>query len=187
LSAVARSAQPSTSLPAPTQLHEPLNRGYEWRFLLGLMARYERKAKLFPSIYATRKSIGPVRSIREFDTIIKIRWPDLLGFAAMTETTTTTSSRQRRVVEPRSSRVAHAGWHVTPRTNPSFACFPRPAPSSKDPYGDLCRRPATAPLRLPTILTPESAVLARQTKFTGQEATVSLPRPAHGGNRDAKL
>ena len=60
--------------PGADALHEPLNRGYEWRFLLGLMARYERKAKLFPSIYATRKSIGPVRSIREFDNKIVARY-----------------------------------------------------------------------------------------------------------------
>ena len=55
-------------------LHEPLNRGYEWHFLRGLMARYARKAKLFPSIYATRREIGPVRSIREFDGKIVARY-----------------------------------------------------------------------------------------------------------------
>jgi predicted alpha/beta-fold hydrolase len=55
-------------------LHEPLNRAYEWRFLVGLMARYSRKAKLFPGIYATRKTIGPVRSIREFDNKIVARY-----------------------------------------------------------------------------------------------------------------
>ena len=48
-------------------LHEGLNRLYEWNFLRGLSARYKRKAKLYPGIYASRKSIGPVRSIREFD------------------------------------------------------------------------------------------------------------------------
>jgi predicted alpha/beta-fold hydrolase len=55
-------------------LHEPLNRGYEWRFLRGLMARYARKAELFPSIYATSREIGPVRSIREFDGKIVARY-----------------------------------------------------------------------------------------------------------------
>jgi predicted alpha/beta-fold hydrolase len=55
-------------------LHEPLNRGYEWRFLRGLMARYSRKAKLFPGIYATPREIGPVRSIREFDNKIVARY-----------------------------------------------------------------------------------------------------------------
>jgi len=47
-------------------LHEPQNRLYEWRFLRGLMRRLRRKAELFPEIYRIG-SIGPVRSIREFD------------------------------------------------------------------------------------------------------------------------
>jgi predicted alpha/beta-fold hydrolase len=55
-------------------LHEPLNRAYEWKFLRGLLARYTRKTKLFPGIYASRKSIGPVRSIREFDDKIVARY-----------------------------------------------------------------------------------------------------------------
>jgi uncharacterized protein len=55
-------------------LHEPLNRGYEWRFLRGLMARYARKAELFPGIYATPREIGPVRSIRQFDGKIVARY-----------------------------------------------------------------------------------------------------------------
>ena len=60
--------------PGADALHEPLNRAYEWRFLRGLLARYSRKAKLFPDIYAPRKSIGPVRSIREFDNKIVARY-----------------------------------------------------------------------------------------------------------------
>jgi predicted alpha/beta-fold hydrolase len=55
-------------------LHKGLNRLYEWRFLRGLLARYKRKAKLYPGIYASRKSIGPVRSIREFDDKIVARY-----------------------------------------------------------------------------------------------------------------
>ena len=55
-------------------LHEPLNRAYEWKFLRGLMARYRRKAKLFPDIYAPPQEIGPVRSIREFDDKIVARY-----------------------------------------------------------------------------------------------------------------
>jgi predicted alpha/beta-fold hydrolase len=55
-------------------LHEPLNRGYESKFLRGLIARYRRKAKLFPDIYATPKAIGPVRSIRQFDDKILARY-----------------------------------------------------------------------------------------------------------------
>jgi hypothetical protein len=57
-------------------LHEGFNRTYEWKFLLGLMARYRRKAKLFPEIYAPMEEIGPVRSIREFDNKIVARYWD---------------------------------------------------------------------------------------------------------------
>jgi len=60
--------------PGADALHEPLNRAYEWRFLCSLLARYRRKAKLFPEIYASRKAIGPVRSIREFDDKIVARY-----------------------------------------------------------------------------------------------------------------
>ena len=47
-------------------LHEPANRIYEWHFLRRLMRRFRLKASLFPGVY-TRTSIGPVRSLREFD------------------------------------------------------------------------------------------------------------------------
>ncbi|MGA3080580.1 MAG: alpha/beta fold hydrolase [Terracidiphilus sp.] len=60
--------------PGADALHEPLNLGYEYRFLRGLLARYARKAALFPGIYASRKSIGPVRSIRQFDDKIVARY-----------------------------------------------------------------------------------------------------------------
>jgi len=60
-------------------LHEPFNRGYEWRFLRGLMARYRRKTELFPAIYASAKEIGPVRSIRQFDDKIVARYWDFLN------------------------------------------------------------------------------------------------------------
>ena len=60
--------------PGADALHEGFNRLYEWRFLRGLLARYKRKTKLFPGIYASRKSIGPVRSIREFDDKIVARY-----------------------------------------------------------------------------------------------------------------
>jgi hypothetical protein len=55
-------------------LHEPANRLYEWKFLRGLLARYRRKARLFPGVYATPESIGPVRSIRQFDDRIVARY-----------------------------------------------------------------------------------------------------------------
>jgi len=57
-------------------LHEGVNRLYEWRFLLGLKARYQRKARLFPEIYAPADEIGPIRSIREFDNKIVARYWD---------------------------------------------------------------------------------------------------------------
>jgi len=57
-------------------LHEGFNRLYEWKFLRGLIARYRRKAQLFPEIYAPPEQIGPVRSIREFDDKIVARYWD---------------------------------------------------------------------------------------------------------------
>jgi hypothetical protein len=60
--------------PGADALHEPANRLYEWNFLRGLMARYKRKAKLFPGIYAPAREIGPVHSIREFDEKILSRY-----------------------------------------------------------------------------------------------------------------
>jgi predicted alpha/beta-fold hydrolase len=57
-------------------LHEGFNRAYEWKFLRGLVARYRRKAKLFPEIYAPVEEIGPVRSVREFDDKIVARYWD---------------------------------------------------------------------------------------------------------------
>ena len=60
--------------PGADALHQGFNRLYEWKFLRGLLARYRRKAKLFPEIYAPRKAIGPVRSIREFDNKILARY-----------------------------------------------------------------------------------------------------------------
>jgi len=54
-------------------LHEPANRLYEWNFLRGLMARFRRKAKLFPSIYKPHE-IGRVRSLRDFDGKIVARY-----------------------------------------------------------------------------------------------------------------
>ncbi len=62
--------------PGADALHEPLNRGYEWRFLRGLTARYAHKAKLFPGIYASPRQIGPIDSIRQFDNKIVARYWD---------------------------------------------------------------------------------------------------------------
>ncbi|MDE3201715.1 MAG: alpha/beta fold hydrolase [Acidobacteriota bacterium] len=54
-------------------LHEPANRVYEWKFLRGLMARFHRKAALYPSVYSTN-GIGPIRSLREFDDKIVAKY-----------------------------------------------------------------------------------------------------------------
>jgi predicted alpha/beta-fold hydrolase len=59
--------------PGADALHEPANRLYEWKFLVGLMARFRRKARLFPSIYDPR-GVGPVCSIRQFDEKILSRY-----------------------------------------------------------------------------------------------------------------
>ena len=55
-------------------LHEPVNRGYELRFLRGLLRRYARKAELFPKDYVPVKEFGPIRSIRQFDHKIVARY-----------------------------------------------------------------------------------------------------------------
>jgi uncharacterized protein len=52
--------------PSADALHEPSNRAYEFHFLRGLMRRIRRKAELFPDVYSIA-SLGPIRSIREFD------------------------------------------------------------------------------------------------------------------------
>ena len=54
-------------------LHEPANRIYEWHFLRGLMRRYRRKAALYPQIYRAN-SIGPIRSLRQFDDKVVARY-----------------------------------------------------------------------------------------------------------------
>ena len=60
--------------PGADALHEGANRLYEWNFLRGLMARYRRKAQIYPKVYASPQEIGPVRSIREFDNKIVARY-----------------------------------------------------------------------------------------------------------------
>jgi predicted alpha/beta-fold hydrolase len=59
--------------PSADALHQPSNRLYEWNFLRNLMRRFERKAALFPEIYA-HPNIGPIRSIRDFDDRITARF-----------------------------------------------------------------------------------------------------------------
>lgn len=59
--------------PSSDTLHEPANRIYEYRFLLGLMRRFHRKAALYPDRYRN-DSIGRVRSLRDFDNKIVARY-----------------------------------------------------------------------------------------------------------------
>jgi predicted alpha/beta-fold hydrolase len=63
--------------PSADAMHSPSNRIYEWKFLLSLMRRYRRKARLFPDIYG-EVSRWPT-SIREFDDIITARYCGFSG------------------------------------------------------------------------------------------------------------
>jgi uncharacterized protein len=77
VSAVA-AVSPAADLAASADaMHEPSNRIYEWKFLLGLMRRYRRKSILSPEIY--RKAARYPRSIREFDDVITAPYS---GFAS---------------------------------------------------------------------------------------------------------
>jgi predicted alpha/beta-fold hydrolase len=74
LSAVA-AVCPAIDLAADSDaLHQPLNRLYERHFLGKLMARYRRMATLFPEIYVCRQTLGPVRSISQFDNKVVARY-----------------------------------------------------------------------------------------------------------------
>ncbi|HEX3940153.1 MAG TPA: alpha/beta fold hydrolase [Acidobacteriaceae bacterium] len=59
-------------------LHLPQNRAYEWKFMRGLMARFRRKAQLFPERYSVAGT-ETIRSIREFDDRITARYSGFLG------------------------------------------------------------------------------------------------------------
>jgi uncharacterized protein len=50
-------------------LERPGNFFYQWHFVSGLMARYRRKAKLFPGKYP-RSGFGQVGTVRQFDDVI---------------------------------------------------------------------------------------------------------------------
>ena len=64
--------------PSADALHELRNRVYEWHFLRNLMRRFRQKARLFPWIYAP-ETVGPVRTIREFDDKITARYSGFTG------------------------------------------------------------------------------------------------------------
>jgi len=58
---------PAMDLAACADALEKLqNYGYQRHFVKGLLARYYRKAKMFPERY-TRNGFGPIRTVREFD------------------------------------------------------------------------------------------------------------------------
>jgi predicted alpha/beta-fold hydrolase len=63
--------------PSADAMHSPSNRIYEWKFLLSLMRRYRRKAKLFPEIYG--EVSGWPKSIREFDDVVTARYCGFSG------------------------------------------------------------------------------------------------------------
>jgi predicted alpha/beta-fold hydrolase len=65
---------PAVDLAASADaLHEPVNRLYEWKFLLALRRRLLRKAALYPERYDGRYLRG-VRSLRDFDDQITARY-----------------------------------------------------------------------------------------------------------------
>jgi len=71
-------------------LHDRANRIYEWKFLLGLRRRVQRKAALFPGRYDTRYLRG-IRSLREFDDQVTARY---CGFRDAQDYYTRASSAQ---------------------------------------------------------------------------------------------
>ena len=50
---------PSIFAAGSDALHEPANRVYEWHFLRRLMARFRRKAAIFPEIFSPRGNRAP--------------------------------------------------------------------------------------------------------------------------------
>jgi predicted alpha/beta-fold hydrolase len=59
-------------------LHEPLNRIYELKFLRSLVARYRRKAQLFPEVFDARRADG-LKSLREFDDRVTAHYAGFTG------------------------------------------------------------------------------------------------------------
>jgi predicted alpha/beta-fold hydrolase len=64
--------------PSADALHEPLNRVYEMKFLRSLLARFRRKATLFPALYDPARAKG-VRTLREFDDRITAFYAGFAG------------------------------------------------------------------------------------------------------------
>jgi hypothetical protein len=59
-------------------LHNPSNRVYEWKFLIGLRRRFRRKAELFPEIYST-VGLERIATLRQFDDQITARYSGFTG------------------------------------------------------------------------------------------------------------
>jgi len=66
--------------PSADALHEPANRLYEYHFLLKLMRRFRRKARLFPGRFETSRLAG-ISSLREFDDKITAHYCGFEGAA----------------------------------------------------------------------------------------------------------
>lgn len=64
--------------PSADALHAPQNRIYEIKFLYALLARYRRKAALFPQAYDPARADG-IRSIRAFDDRITAFYSGFTG------------------------------------------------------------------------------------------------------------
>lgn len=77
LKAVAAVSPAADLGPSADAMHLPANRIYEWKFLLSLMRRYRRKAKLFPEIYG--EVARRPASIRDFDDMITARYCGFSG------------------------------------------------------------------------------------------------------------
>jgi predicted alpha/beta-fold hydrolase len=64
--------------PSADALHDPLNRGYEVRFIRALLQRYRRKVAFFPQAYDPGRADG-IHSIREFDDRITAFYSGFTG------------------------------------------------------------------------------------------------------------
>ncbi len=54
-------------------LHEPANRVYEWKFLLGMLKRFRKKVRIFPDIYSF-DCLDGIWSMRDFDNNVVARY-----------------------------------------------------------------------------------------------------------------
>jgi len=106
------------------KLHAPVNRIYEWWFLVGLWARLKRKAQLFPGRYDL-DLLKKARSIRDFDEHITAHY---MGFAGAEDYYTRASSSHvaDRIAIPTLIIHSHDDPFVVilPETEAKFAANP---------------------------------------------------------------